>query len=95
MSGWDFRVRGYASPNYARQIGCAPGALLVETTHNGESSAYVEIEAWLSRRRRGDVSKIELIDLRPGGNLTNLDIDLSTHIPWSWAKSANEQGGRK
>lgn len=80
--GWDFRIRGFAGckhPNHA-----PPGTLLLETTHKGESSAAMEIDAWKSRMRRGEVSKAELIDLRIGGKLTNLNIFEETEITWSW-----------
>lgn len=84
MPGWDFRICGYATPNYSRDIGVPVGAKLCETTHKGESSAYVEIEAWKERMRRGEVGHVELIDLRLGGNLTNLHVRPETDIKWSW-----------
>ena len=57
---------------------------LVETIHSSEVSAFVEIEAWKARMRRGEVSRIELIDLRPNGELTNLTVCPETGIMWSW-----------
>lgn len=80
-SGWDFKIRGYAGP---RHPSLRLGTLLLETTHNGEASAYIEIEAWKTRMRGGYVTHVELVDLRPGGKLTNLMIYPETEIPWSW-----------
>jgi hypothetical protein len=43
--------------------------------------------------RRREVSRVELIDMRPdrsmrpGGSLTNLNIGPETKIPWSWSRS--------
>jgi hypothetical protein len=77
-----FRTRGFAG---SRHPGLVPfGALLLETTHTSEASAAIEIEAWQARMRRGEISRIELIDCRVGGTLTNLKIDGQTRIPWSW-----------
>ena len=85
MSGWDFRVRGFAGGRHPN--GVPAGTLLVETTHKGESSAFIEIEAWKARMRRGEVSRVELIDLRPsdgrGRSLTNMSVYEHTDIPWS------------
>lgn len=61
-----------------------PGTLLLETTHTGEHSAAMEIEAWQERMKRGEVSRVEMIDLRPGGKLTDLNVHTHTAIPWSW-----------
>ncbi len=87
--GWDFRVRGFAGSRHPR--GAPVGTLLLETTHKGESSAAAEVDAWKSRMARGEVSKIELIDLRVGGRLTNLNIFEHTEIPWSWTRSVKER----
>lgn len=86
MRDWDFRVRGFAGGHH--HGGVPFGILLVETTHVGESSASLEIEAWKSRMRDkpGDVSRAELIDLRLGGTLTNMNVRPETKIPWSWTK---------
>ena len=83
-TGWDFRVRIFAGGRHPK--GIPPGTLLLETTHKGESSAAVEIDAAKSRMARYEVSKVELIDLRIGGTLTNLNVFEYTEIPWSWAK---------
>ncbi len=56
-----FRVRGFAGLNNPR---CAPGTLLVETTHVSTAGAVTEILAWKGRMRCGDVAYGELIDLR-------------------------------
>ena len=37
--------------------------------------------------RRAEVSRVELIDMRPDGSLTNLNIGPETKIPWSWSHS--------
>ena len=83
-TGWDFRVRGFAGGRHP--CGARLGTLLGETTHKGESSAAVEIDAWKSRMARGEVSKVELIDLRVGGTLTNLNVFEHREIPWSWTR---------
>jgi hypothetical protein len=80
---WDFRIRGYAGSRHPRRI--TPGTILGETVHRGETSAAVEIDAWQSRMGRGEVSHVELIDIRQGGRLTNLHVYEYTKIPWSWA----------
>ena len=36
--------------------------------------------------QRGEVSRVELIDLRPLGKLTDMDVQPHTEIPWSWKK---------
>jgi len=77
-----FRVRGFSSGRHPMPF----GTLLLETSHTTETSAYIEIEAWKERMKRGEVSKVELIDHRVGGKLTNLDVQLHTDIPWSWRK---------
>jgi len=79
-----FRVRGFASGRHPDQIPF--GTLLLETSHTTETSAYVEIEAWKERMKRGEVSRVELVDQRVGGTLTNLDVQPHTDIPWSWRK---------
>lgn len=81
MGDWDFRIRGFAGARHPKKI--RPGSLLLETTHKGEASAYVEIETWRERMRRGEVRHVELIDMRPGGILTNLLVYAETRIPWS------------
>jgi len=86
---WDFKVRGFAGPKHPR---AECGWLLVETVHKGESSAAIEIEVWQDRMRRGDAGRAELIDMRPGGALTNLNIHAETEIPWSWKKEARRNG---
>ncbi len=79
---WDFKVRGFAGPRNPRH---APvGSLLVETVHKGESSAAIEIEVWQTRMRDGSASRVELIDMRPCGKLTNLQVYADTEIAWSW-----------
>jgi hypothetical protein len=80
----DFRVRGYAGARHPR---VPVGTLLVETVHHGEASAYVTVTAWQQRMRCGEVGKIELIDCRTDGKLTDLDIGPSTQVPWSWETS--------
>ena len=81
---WDFRITGYAGHKHPNK---APfGTQLMITTHKGESSAAMEIEVWQNRMRRGEVSYVELIDLRPGGCLTNCRVTEDTKIPWSWEK---------
>ncbi len=82
MHNWDFIIRGFAGSK--QQNGIPYGALLVETTHKGEASVYVTIEAWQARMKRGEVSHAELIDFRPGGKLTNLRVLADTRILWSW-----------
>ena len=80
---WDFKVRGFAGSTHPH---AKPGTLLLETAHKGESSASVEIDTWQGRMKRGDASRAELIDLRPNGTLTNLNVYADTKIPWSWKK---------
>lgn len=84
MSNWEFRIRGYAGERHARRI--PHGELLLETVHANESSAYVEIEAWKARMARYEVGRAELIDLRPMGKLTNMNVRPETDIPWSWRR---------
>jgi hypothetical protein len=84
MSSWDFKIRGFAGDRHPRK---PPGAFLVATAHKGEASASIEIEAWQARMRRGEVSRAELIDMRPDGSLTNYNIGPETKIPWSWSRS--------
>jgi hypothetical protein len=79
----DFTIRGYAG---AKHPSAPSRSHILTTTHGSESSAYVEIEAYKSRMRRGEVSHVELIDNRPDGHLTNLKVYDHTEIPWSWAK---------
>jgi hypothetical protein len=80
---WNFRITGFAGGRHPR----APfGTKLLVTSHKSEASAYAEIEAWRERMRRGEASKVELIDLRPGGNLTNVAVYQETQIPWSWRR---------
>lgn len=79
----DFTIRGYAG---AKHSTLPVRALTLITTHGSEASAYMEIEAYRSRMKRGEISHVELIDNRPDGNLTNLNIYDHTDIPWSWAK---------
>jgi hypothetical protein len=73
---WEFTVRGFS----------ARGQKMMETSHSTEASAAIEIEAWQARMGRGEVGHAELIDLRPGGRLTNLRVYRSTEIPWSWKR---------
>ena len=81
MNDWKFRIRAFAGSRH----GMAPlGVLLFETVHGTESSAAVEIDACKSRMKRGEIEHAELIDLRPQGRLTNLNISENTIIPWSW-----------
>lgn len=70
-----FKIRGFRGQQ-----------LLRETVHKNEISAYVELEAWRARMQRGDIGHVELIDCRPGGDLTNLHVYAETEIPWSWGK---------
>jgi hypothetical protein len=51
-------VRGYAPTNKG-------GHLLVETWHRGEGSKDCEVAAWLLRRKRGEVGRIEVECLKP------------------------------
>jgi len=77
---WDFRVRGFAGVNH--HAGVPLGQLLVETTHKGIASAQIEVQTWQRRIERGDASRCELIDLRPGGKLTHLNIKATSVINW-------------
>ena len=81
-----WKIRGFAGTRY----GIPFGTLLLETTHRSEASAFVEIEAWRQQMRRGEVSRVELIDMRSGKvhNLTNLNVYAHTHIPWSHLSSS-------
>lgn len=64
---WDYRIRAY--------IGCTHkavlqgwhqvGELLMETTHIGDHNRDMEIDIWRDRIKRGEVSHIEVIRLRP------------------------------
>jgi hypothetical protein len=81
-----FRVRGFASLNHPR---VPPGERLVSTLHRSERDAAIEIRAWQARMRIGDVSHAHLIDLRPGGKLTNRNILADTKIAWSWLKATS------
>jgi hypothetical protein len=75
---WDFRVRGFAG---SKHPGKAPfGVMLVETSHRGISSAQTETLAWAARIDRGEVSRVEIIDMRPGGKMTNLKLYTSAEI---------------
>jgi hypothetical protein len=61
----DFLVRGYAGHKHPR----APaGALLLETWHIGEHSKDMEVSVWRARKARGEVSKIEVVHLKPAPN---------------------------
>lgn len=79
---WDFKVRGFAGPSHPR--GAPVGTLLLETVHKGESSAATEVDVWQTRMRDGSAIRAELIDMRPGGKLTNLQVYEETEIAWSW-----------
>lgn len=59
MEAWDYRIRAYASPNKG-------GHLLLETVHRGEASRDVELSAYRERMCRGEVGRVEVIDLREG-----------------------------
>jgi len=75
-----FRVRGFAGSKHHNY---APfGTLLGETTHTSVSSAQVEVQVWQIRMRRQEVSHCELIDMRPGGAMTNLKIYAETELVW-------------
>ena len=89
----DFKVRGFAGGRHP--AGVKLGALLMETDHQGETSASVEVDVWKKRMERGEVSKCELIDLRPLGKLTNLDIYEHTEIPWSHLARSCAEGDLK
>lgn len=81
MKRWLFRVRGFAGHDHPY---ISHGRLLVDTVHDSESSASAEIDAWKVRMRRGQAERVELIDLRSDGALTNLTVTVDTDIPWSW-----------
>jgi hypothetical protein len=76
---WDFRVKGFAGPKHPR---CTIGTELGETTHRGVSSLQMEIEVWQSRCKDGSALYCQIIDLRPGGNLTSLRVDHHTKFDW-------------
>lgn len=76
---WDFRIRGYAGSKHPR---ARLGEFLGETTHKGISSAQMEIQVWQDRCTRGDASCCVLIDMRPGGQMTNLRVDATTKLDW-------------
>jgi hypothetical protein len=63
---------------------------LVSTLHRSERDAAIEIRAWQARMRIGDVSHAHLIDLRPGGKLTNRNILADIKIAWSWLKATSQ-----
>lgn len=54
MADWDFFVSGYRK-----------GQVLLQTSHKGESSMQMEVEAWKHRMRRGECDKIVISDQRP------------------------------
>lgn len=56
---YPYTVRGFAPSN-------AGGYLLLETRHRTITSRDTEIAAWQTRRRRGDVGVIEVIDHEQG-----------------------------
>ena len=56
---WDFSVKGYAGRRNP-----PVGALLVHTTHMGEASRDMTVEAWRTRAARGECSRVENIDHR-------------------------------
>lgn len=63
----DYLVRGYSR---------AQVYLLVETLHRSEASMRVEIEAWRARMRRGEVSRIEVVNRNTGHMDTIYDPDV-------------------
>lgn len=67
----DFRIRGFSG---GRHPSAPAGVLLLETWHRGIASAQIELSAWAERLRRGEASRVELIDCRRGGAATNLRI---------------------
>ena len=79
-----FRIRGYAG--HKHPSGAGTGALVLETMHTTESSASIEIDAYFARMKRGEIGHVELIDCRPGGALTCMDVRPETPIAWSWVK---------
>jgi hypothetical protein len=79
-----FIVRGFSSSQHPAGF----GKLLLETAHTTEASASIEIDAWKARIQRNEASRVELIDCRVGGTLTDLNIQPYTYIPWPWRKRA-------
>jgi hypothetical protein len=57
-------VRGYAG---RRHPSVRVGELLVETWHVGDGSMQTEVVVWRMRMKKGECSRVEVIDLRPGG----------------------------
>jgi hypothetical protein len=80
---WDFCVKLYSGPRHQETV---IGTLVYVVNLRGESTASMEIDVSKRRLSRGELSKIELIDLRPGHPLTNLDVKADTVIPWYWNK---------
>lgn len=56
-----YAVKGYAGP---ATLTAKFGALLLHTTHRSEGSKDAEVASWKARMARGEVSKIEIINLR-------------------------------
>lgn len=51
---WAYTIRAYRPPNQG-------GGLLMETVHATQASRDVEIAAWKSRMRRGEIDHIDVI----------------------------------
>jgi hypothetical protein len=77
---WDFRVVLFAG---ARHPGAREGERVYEVSLKGETTAALEIHVSQGRMRKGEILRAELIDLRVGGKLTNLDVRADTQIPWA------------
>lgn len=71
MSDSYFLVRGYNR-----------NQLLLATSPISVGSAQVEILAWMSRMKRREVTRVELIDCRPMGKATNLNVLTYEEIDW-------------
>jgi hypothetical protein len=81
----DFRVRGFAGSRHPR--GAPRGSLLLETVHRGVGSAQTEILVWMDRlKRTGEIDHVELIDCRPGGMATCMDVRNYESINWFLVK---------
>lgn len=87
---WDFRIALFAGARHPGVLdgSMREGELVFIVSLKGESTAALEILVSQKRMRRGEISKAEFTDLRPGGKLTNLNVTAETRIPW--AESGNQ-----
>lgn len=58
---WEYKIRAFAGLRH--QGGIKSGELVIETVHRGEASRDMEISIFKDRMARGEIGRIEIIDL--------------------------------